>query len=290
MNVIVCIPAFNEEKNIAKVILGVEKYADKIIVCDDGSSDMTYKIAKKLGVEVIKHNSNLGKGAAIRSLVKQSLTSIFDILITIDGDCQFDSNDIPLLIEPIKNKKADVVIGERHMNKKNVPLHRIMGNKLLSSMTNMKSGLHINDTQSGFRAYSIHSLKNLNFDESGMSIESQTIIDIIKNNLNIIEVPISVNYSGVKVKRNPLVHLTEVLDYIITRTIVESPLMYLGIPGILFIIFGLIAGVRVLNIFYEIGALAIGTALVAVTLLIFGLVLFVTSLLVKLLRSSVNTK
>ena len=81
MNVVVCIPAFNEEKNIAKVILGVEKYADKIIVCDDGSSDMTYKIAKKLGVEVIKHNSNLGKGAAIRSLVKQSLTSIFDILI-----------------------------------------------------------------------------------------------------------------------------------------------------------------------------------------------------------------
>ena len=290
MNVVVCIPAFNEEKNIAKVILGVEKYADKIIVCDDGSSDMTYKIAKKLGVEVIKHSSNLGKGAAIRSLVKQSLTSIFDILITIDGDCQFDSNDIPLLIEPIKNKKADVVIGERHMNKKNVPLHRIMCNKLLSSMTNMKSGLHINDTQSGFRAYSIHSLKNLNFDESGMSIESQTIIDIIKNNLNIIEIPISVNYSGVKAKRNPLVHLTEVLDYIITRTIVESPLMYLGIPGILFIIFGLIAGVRVLNIFSEIGALAIGTALIAVTLLIFGLVLFVTSLLVKLLRSSVNTK
>ena len=165
MNVVVCIPAFNEEKNIAKVILGVEKYADKIIVCDDGSSDMTYEIAKKLGVEVIKHNSNLGKGVAIRSLVKQSLTSTFDVLVTIDGDCQFNPNDIPLLLDPIKNKKADVVIGERHMNKKNVPLHRIMGNKLLSSMNNMKSGLHINDTQSGFRAYSVNSLKKLNFDE-----------------------------------------------------------------------------------------------------------------------------
>lgn len=290
MNVVVCIPAFNEEKNIAKVILGVEKYADKIIVCDDGSSDMTYEIAKKLGVEVIKHNSNLGKGVAIRNLVQQSLISTFDVLITIDGDCQFNPNDIPLLLDPIKNKKADVVIGERHMNKKNVPLHRIMGNKLLSSMTNMKSGLHINDTQSGFRAYSVNSLKNLNFDERGMSIESQTIIDIIKNNLNIIEVPISVTYSGIKAKRNPLVHLTEVIDYIITRTIVESPLMYLGIPGILFIILGLIAGLRVINIFSEIGALAIGTALIAVTLLIFGLVLFVTSLLVKLLRSSVNNK
>ena len=84
--VVVGIPAFNEEKTIARVVLEAEKHADKVIVCDDGSEDLTSEIAKRLGADVVKHQRNLGYGAAIRSLFRRARELNADVLVTLDGD------------------------------------------------------------------------------------------------------------------------------------------------------------------------------------------------------------
>jgi glycosyltransferase involved in cell wall biosynthesis len=83
-SIIVCIPARNEEKTIAKVIVQAQKYAGKVIVCDDGSSDLTGLIAERLGADVIKHERNLGKGAALRSLFKKAKELKAEIIVTLD--------------------------------------------------------------------------------------------------------------------------------------------------------------------------------------------------------------
>ncbi|PIX31785.1 hypothetical protein COZ60_02685, partial [Candidatus Bathyarchaeota archaeon CG_4_8_14_3_um_filter_42_8] len=99
--VVVGIPAFNEEKTIARVVLQSQNYADKVVVCDDGSTDLTPVIAQRLGAIVVRHERNLGYGSAIQSLLKYARTLKADILVTLDGDGQHDPGEIPRVIKPI---------------------------------------------------------------------------------------------------------------------------------------------------------------------------------------------
>ena len=111
---------------------------------------MTAAIAEKLGAKVIRHESNMGKGEAFRSLFAACRDMGADIMVTIDGDDQHDPADIPKLVDPLEKGSADIVIGARfHGNNKDIPTHRRVGNKLLNAVT--LSG--VSDTQSGFRAY-----------------------------------------------------------------------------------------------------------------------------------------
>ena len=124
MKLTIGIPAYNEEKNIASVITKLQKIADQIIVCDDGSSDNTAVIAKKLGANVISHNKNLGYGAAIRSIFLKSRELDVEILVTFDADGQHRIEDIDSVLKPIKEDKADISIGSRFLqnNSKIEPL------------------------------------------------------------------------------------------------------------------------------------------------------------------------
>jgi len=88
--VVACVPAFNEERTIAKVVLLAQKHVDKVIVCNDGSSDLTGEIAKSLGAELIRHERNLGKGAALRTLFSRSVELGSDVAVTLDGDGQHE--------------------------------------------------------------------------------------------------------------------------------------------------------------------------------------------------------
>ena len=97
---LVCIPAFNEEKPIVDVIKKCLKYVDKVVVCDDGSSDSTSEQAKNAGAIVIKNEKNMGKGNAMKSLFKYAKDVDADIVITIDGDGQFLPEQIERLIDP----------------------------------------------------------------------------------------------------------------------------------------------------------------------------------------------
>ena len=126
------IPAYNEEKNIAGIISKLKKVTDSIIVCDDGSSDMTADISRDLGAIVIRHDKNRGYGAAINTIFQKAVEIKSDILVTFDADGQHRIEDIPKLLTPIEKKEIDIVIGSRFLkNESDVPNYRKIGKKFL---------------------------------------------------------------------------------------------------------------------------------------------------------------
>lgn len=285
--IIAVIPAFDEEKSIARVLLKTSNIVDDIVVVDDGSDDLSGEIAQRMGFVTLKHELNEGKGSALRSGIQYARKNLsFDILVTLDADLQHDPADIPKLVEPIIARDADLVIGVRPMDPKVMPRDRIAGNKLFDAMSNQhNSDERLHDTQSGFRAYSRGALDKIQFLENGMAIESQTFIDAVAAGLRIREVPVSTTYDGITPKRSRLGHFSQVFDYLISRTVANSPLLYLGFPGVVAILLGVLAGVRVVEIFISNhNQIAAGTALIAVTFIIIGAVLMATSLIIKLLR------
>ena len=106
MKIIIGIPAFNEEKNIASIITKLMNITDTIIVCNDGSSDLTSEIAEKMGALVINHKKNLGYGGAIRSIFLKAKELDGDILVTFDADGQHRIDDIKKVVEPITNSAS----------------------------------------------------------------------------------------------------------------------------------------------------------------------------------------
>ncbi len=118
MKITIGIPAYNEARNIATIITRLKKITDSIIVCDDGSTDMTSDISKNLGAIVVSHKKNMGYGVAINSIFQKSKEMNSDLLVTFDADGQHRVEDIEKVIEPIKNNDADLVIGSDFWLKK----------------------------------------------------------------------------------------------------------------------------------------------------------------------------
>ena len=283
MKIIVGIPAFNEEKNIAVVITQLKKIVDKIIVCNDGSTDLTSKIAEELGVIVINHEKNLGYGAAIRSIFLKSKDLDGDILVTFDADGQHRVADINKVINPIINGKSDLVIGSRFLDEseKEVPRYRKVGIKVITKITNATIKKQLTDSQSGFRAYSKKVLTELNPSDAGMGISTEILIKASSKNFRISEVPIKITYSGDTSTHNPISQGSSVIISTIKYTSIEHPLKFYGIPSLIFFIIGLSFTYAATQYYAEIGRLntnltivAAGTVLIAVVLLITGILLY----------------
>jgi glycosyltransferase involved in cell wall biosynthesis len=275
--VIAGIPAFNEEKTIAKVVLEAQKYADKVLVCDDGSTDMTCEIAERLGAVVVRHERNLGKGAALRPLFEAVRKIGADVFVTLDADDQHDPSEIPRLVEPILRGDADVVIGNRFQFSGSVPAIRRWGNRVLNFLTNLSAG-EVKDSQSGFRAYSKKALDAIDIIEEGLAVDSQILVDANEKSLKVVEVSVSAKYpKDVKTsKKNPFRHGSEVIVSLIELISERRPLLFLGVPGLALLTFGGAFFVMVLEIFNETRQFAIGTAMLGIvstllgTLLVFG--------------------
>ena len=283
MKIIVGIPAFNEEKNIAVVITQLKKIVDKIIVCNDGSTDLTSKIAEELGVIVINHEKNLGYGAAIRSIFLKSKDLDGDILVTFDADGQHRVDDINKVINPIINGKSDLVIGSRFLDEseKEVPQYRKVGIKVITKITNATIKKQLTYSQSGFRAYSKKVLTELNPSDAGMGISTEILIKASSKNFRISEVPIKITYSGDTSTHNPISQGSSVIISTIKYTSIEHPLKFYGIPSLIFFIIGLSFTYAATQYYAEIGRLntnltivAAGTILIAVVLLITGILLY----------------
>ena len=281
MPILVCIPAFNEGKVIDNVIKDCLKFSDKVVVCDDGSIDNTYEVADAAGAEVIRHEKNIGKGEALRSLFKFACHSNYDTIVTIDGDGQFLPEEIPKLVKNIEENKSDVVVGYRFNNTRDMPEYRKFGNKMLDRMTNMVEELSVRDTQSGFRAYSKKVIENIDFKMKGFGSDAEILIDATKKGFRISEEKITVIYdTGAKTStKNPISHTGEVISSLVEITAVRSPLKFMGIPGIILMIAGLYFTINVAVTFSEIGYFSIPFTLIGATCLALGLILFLMSIL-----------
>ncbi len=241
MRITIGIPAYNEEKNIAPIITKLKEITDSIIVCDDGSSDMTSKISQDLGVRVVTHKKNMGYGAAIKSIFLEAKQIQPDILVTFDADGQHNVEDIEKVIEPVQKSTSDIVIGSRFLNEKNkeIPRYRKIGIKTITGLTNTLTGTKISDAQSGFRAYSKKTLEKITPSDEGMGVSTEILIKSNKLGLVITEVPIKVNYEGDTSTHDPISHGTSVILSTLKFTSIHNPLKFYGIPGLVFLIIGL---------------------------------------------------
>jgi glycosyltransferase involved in cell wall biosynthesis len=292
LSIIVGIPAFNEEKNIAVLIIQLKKIADKIIVCNDGSTDLTSKIAEGLGATVINHEKNLGYGAAIRSIFLKSKDLDGDILVTFDADGQHRIEDINRVVKPIINEESDLVIGSRFLDKseKEVPQYRKVGIKIITKITNVTIKKQLTDSQSGFRAYSKKVLNELNPSELGMGISTEILIKASAKNFRISEVPIKITYDGDTSTHNPISHGSSVLLSTIKFTSIEHPLKFYGVPSMIFFAIGLFFVYFSAQYYTEIGRLNTNLTLVAAGTMLIAVVLFITSVLLYSLISVVREK
>ena len=291
MKITIGIPAYNEEKNIASVITKLKKITNSIIVCDDGSSDMTSKISKNLGAVVISHKKNMGYGVAINSIFQKSKEMNSDLLVTFDADGQHRVEDIEKVIEPIKNNDADLVIGSRFLDKKsNVPNYRKIGIKVITQVTNASIKKKLTDSQSGFRAYNQRVLSQISPSDMGMGISTEILIKSSSKGLRITEVPITVLYEGDTSTHNPVSHGTSVLISTIKYTSIEHPLKFYGIPSIIFLIMGSTFTYLAIQFYSEVGRLNTNITLLAGATILIGIVLLISAILLFSLVSVVRDK
>jgi len=278
---VACIPAYNVEKVIFPVVKEIFNYVDKVIVCNDGSTDQTAKKAKEAGAVVISHEKNSGKGTALKSLFNYVKTINYDVLVTIDGDGQFLPEEIPKLTAPITKNESDVVIGYRFEDDSEMPGYRKFGNKVLDKMTSAASELPFKDTQSGFRAYSKKAIDKIKFFSDGFAADSEILVSASKQELKILEEKVTVKYdTGSKTStRNPVTHSTDVIAKLIELIAVKSPLKFLGIPGTILVIIGLVYSGIVISIFNESGYFSIPSSLIALGSFVIGLVMMLAAVM-----------
>ena len=290
--IVIGIPAYNEEKTIASIILKLQKVADKVIICNDGSSDLTGEIAEKLGAIVINHPKNLGYGAGIRSIFLKSKELDADILVTFDADGQHRVEDIANVVAPLQKNEADIVIGSRFMGKndENVPKYRKAGIKTINNITNTSTDLKISDTQSGFRAYSKKVLQEIIPSEYGMGVSTEILIKANKKGFKINEVPIVVLYEGDTSTHHPVSHGLSVLLSTMKFISIEHPLKFYGTPGIIFLGIGLFFIVWTLQLFTETRQIITNVSLIGIGTIIVGTMLTMTSIMLYSLVNVVRER
>jgi glycosyltransferase involved in cell wall biosynthesis len=277
--IVVVIPCYNEEIAIGSIVLRSLKYAEKVLVIDDGSRDRTAEVARMAGAEVLVHGTNLGKGASIRDAF-QYIKMKPDIVVLIDGDGQHNPDEIPILVKPILSKEADIVNGSRFIaNKGNkVPLYRRFGQTVLTTMTNIGTKQKLSDSQNGFRAFSRNSFEHFALNQKGMAIESEMLIDAANANLKIVEVPIEVRYDVDGSTYNPIKHGFSVLNSVIVLISQRRPILFFAVPGFISIIFGVVILFQMFDIFNQTRYVAANYAIIGMLCIILGTIAISTSL------------
>lgn len=282
-------PAFNEERTIAKVIIGASKHVGTVVVIDDGSSDYTAPIAEKLGAYVIRHEHNEGKGSCLRDGFKWAKRKKVDVVVTLDADGQHDPGEIPKLLQPILDGKADIVIGSRTQRPPTMPRVRRLGQKSLDTLVRIKSQGGVVDSQSGYRAYSRKALDVVDITESGIGADIELLIKAAKQDLRIAEVPVSMLYGAGKTsKLNPVIQFSDVLSIFVKELIGKRPLRFLGIPGLVLMAFGIYGWLQILSTYNLTREFATGHALVYTILFLSGIFIMLGAIVLFVIRLMVQ--
>ncbi len=192
----VLIPAFNEEAAVGAVVKGALKYAGRVLVVDDGSSDRTGRAAAAAGAEVIRHPENRGKGGALRTGLRALAGRGSDPVIVLDGDGQHDPNEIPDFLAEARRSGAGIVVGNRMASSSSMPRVRYWTNRVMSAVISRLTGVEIPDSQCGYRLVAAGVIGKLSFSTSNYDTESEMLIEAARKGVAISSVPVRSIYSG----------------------------------------------------------------------------------------------
>ena len=273
------IPAFNEEKTIGRVVEDVKRYAQNVIVVDDGSSDATRDVALIAGATILRHPKNLGYGCALATGFSYFKNNGAGVMVVLDGDGQHDPSEIPRLVKPLLDNRADIVVGSRFMDcekETSIPRYRRFGIGIVNRAWNFVSGEERTDTQCGFRAYSRDAVQKIDIREASMSASLEILDQAAAKNLRVVEVPVSVKYAGSTSSIEPGRHGMELVNYVLRKLKDEHPLLIFGGGGVLITLIGMAFGVYSINSYFDARHLPFGPTIIAGlltyvgTLMIFG--------------------
>jgi len=263
LKLIILIPAYNEEKTLGQVIEEIPKKIEKIseieiVVIDDGSNDKTVEVAKNKGALVYSFIENKGLAKAISFGFSKSIERNTDILVILDADNQYNSQEIPKLIQPIIENKADIVMGDRQVKKlDHMPFQKKAGNMMVSKALSWAIGKKISDGQTGFRAFSLEALRRLNI-FSNYTYTQETVIQAVYKGLTILEVPVEFRkrHDESRLISNIFSYASRTISLVASTFVYYKSFKFFGIlSAILFIIGGGLS-VFVLNHFYTTGTVS----------------------------------
>lgn len=284
-NIVVVIPAFNEERFIGSVVIKARKYARSVIVVDDGSSDSTKEIAEGAGAIVIRHPVNRGKGTSLNTGFTQARKLGAEVVVLLDGDGQHRPDDIPHIARPIIEDKIDMVVGSRYVGaKSDIPGYRVAGQKIITLLTNVSSGVRSTDSWSGYRGFSKEALHFIRFREGGWGVDPEFQFQAREHGFRVAEVPIIALYEE-KAKRNPIPHAVKTINAIVRMVGQHRPLLFFGSAGLSAILSSLIVGFWVIERFEFTHELATGSAIIAALLMILGTLSLFTGIVLHSFRS-----
>ena len=190
-SVSVIIPAKNEAETVGRVIESVLKYADEVLVVDGHSEDATASIATELGARLIEDHGR-GKGDAVRLAIREAKG---DILVFVDADLSHEPTDIPKLVAPIREGKAELVVGSRprggsdEMTGDLDRFIRWFGQQIIQLGINYRFGVRLTDAQNGFRSISKRVATDLDLKENLTTIEQEMVMKVLRMGYRVTEIP-----------------------------------------------------------------------------------------------------
>ncbi|MFA5724973.1 MAG: glycosyltransferase family 2 protein [Candidatus Omnitrophota bacterium] len=215
MKICIIIPAHNESREIARLIKEIKGQNPDVLVVDDGSTDNTAEIASEAGAVVLKNQANEGKGSCLRKGFAYALTHNFDAAVTMDGDGQHLPQDLKSFISLAGVSKSGILIGNRMLQTRNMPLIRLLTNRFMSWLISRLCKQDIPDTQCGFRLIKRQVLERIELKTSKFEIETEILIKASRSGFKIDSIPITTVYRGEKSRINPLVDTLRFLKFII---------------------------------------------------------------------------
>lgn len=196
LQVCVIIPTYNNQGTLAAIIKDVLAYTDQVIVVNDGSTDDTQAIIQSFQqIQFVSYTQNVGKGWALRKAFEFAIEQGYQHAITIDSDGQHFASDLPAFIERLEQEPDSLIIGSRNMEQSSVPGKSSFGHKFSNFWFWVETGIKCPDTQSGYRLYPIHLLKNTKYVTRKYEFEIEVIVRAAWKGIKIDWVPVTVYYA-----------------------------------------------------------------------------------------------
>lgn len=237
-DVVAVIPAYNEERFIASVVLSALQFVGRVIVIDDGSTDLTAFVAESAGAQVLRQRGNLGRESALAAGVQEALSTSPRAVVCLNGDARHRVTDLPKMVDPVLTGRADVVFGHAPRLQREVSPRRHLAGQMTLPAVGAGSSVVSNDIQNGFRAFSPVAVQVLGSAAARCSAELKAMLAQDASQLRVTEVMTEpahkVNHNVPSA--NGLVQVLSAVFGLLTR---RRPLMYLSLPGVLMATLGL---------------------------------------------------